>query len=271
MPPIDSPRAVHLDGDALLRAMDFNCWEMFRETVRQGRGGELFETPHYYLGYAPHGTLFHNMVMVRGRVDLDAVFDDVRRFYGGRGAPYSVWLRAHADQDTETALRARGFELFTSMPGMALLADPGTQCAPPDLIIRPVVDDAGRADYAGVSAAAYATYGAPAEHTEDVFAFVDSVCAPHIQAFLGYRGERAVAGAIVYVSHGVAGIGWVGTLPDERGHGFAEAVTWAAIREGFRRGATVASLQASPMGRPIYERMGFITPTEYRVLFGIVE
>ena len=65
-----------------------------------------------------------------------------------------------------------------------------------------------------------------------------------------------------------AGIGWVGTVPEQRGHGYAEAVTWAAVREGFRRGAAFANLQASPMGRPIYERMGFITPTEYRVLFG---
>ncbi len=45
-----------------------------------------------------------------------------------------------------------------------------------------------------------------------------------------------------------------------------EAVTWAALREGFRRGGAFANLQASPMGRPIYERMGFITLTEYRVL-----
>src|SRR4051794_13054470 len=122
MPPTDSRAAVRYpEGDALLRAMDFNFWEMFRDNVRQGRGGELFETPQYYLGFGPHGTLFHNMVMVRGPVALDAVFADVRRFYGERAAPYSIWLRAHADQDTETALRARGFELFTSMPGMALL------------------------------------------------------------------------------------------------------------------------------------------------------
>src|SRR5258707_11255282 len=36
---------------SLLRAMDFNCWEMFRDTVRLGRGGELLETPQFYLGY----------------------------------------------------------------------------------------------------------------------------------------------------------------------------------------------------------------------------
>jgi len=31
-------------------------------------------------------------------------------------------------------------------------------------------------------------------------------------------------------------------------------------------GPFFANLQASPMGRPIYERMGFVTMTEYRVL-----
>ena len=247
--------------------MDLNCWEMFREVVRLGRGSELFETPHYYMGYAPHGSVFHNLVMLRDRVDLDALFPVVRRFYVERGAPFSIWTRAHADPDTEAALRARGFELFTSMPGMALLADPGTRCEPAGLEIRPARDDAGRRAYAHVAAGAYATYGAPPEYSDDAFALLESVCAPHIQGFVGYLGDQPVAAAALYVTHGVAGIGWVGTLPEQRGHGYAEAVTWSAIREGFRRGAAFANLQASPMGRPIYERMGFITATEYRVLF----
>jgi len=33
-------------------------------------------------------------------------------------------------------------------------------------------------------------------------------------------------------------------------------------------GAGLLVLIATPMGRPIYERMGFITPSEYRVLIG---
>ncbi len=261
---------VPTERAALLQAMDLNCWEMFRDMVRQGRDGEVFERPGYYLGFGPHGTLFHNMVMICDAVDLDAVFDDVRRFYGSRAAPYSLWVRAHADQAAEAALRARGFEVFTAMPGMALLGDPGTRVDPAGLAIRPAVDDAGRRDFARVTGAAYATYGAPVEYAEDTFASVTSVYAPHIQGFVGYLGEHPVATAAVYVTHGVAGIGWVGTIPEQRGHGYGEAVTWAAIREGFRRGASFANLQASPMGRPIYERMGFITPTEYRVLFGVV-
>jgi hypothetical protein len=153
------------------------------------------------------------------------------------------------------------------MPGMVLLRDPGTRCEPRELEIRPAVDDAGRRAYLHVTAAAYATYGAPAKYADDAFCALESVCAPHIQGFVGYRGGDPVAAAAVYVTHGVAGIGWVGTIPEQRGHGYAEAVTWTAIREGFRRGGAFANLQASPMGRPIYERMGFITPTEYRVLF----
>jgi len=271
MAPHDSGRSgLETDRGRLLHLMDLNCWEMFREIVRLGRGGELFETAQYYMGYAPHGTVFHNPVMLRDRVDLDALFPLVRRFYVERGTPFSIWTRAHADADTEAALRARGFELFTSMPGMALLADPGTRCEPAGLVIRPARDDAGRRAYAHVSGAAYATYSAPAEYNDDAFARLESVCAPHMQGFVGYLDDQPVAAAALYVTHGVAGIGWVGTVPEQRGHGYGEAVTWSAIREGFRRRATFANLQASPMGRPIYERMGFITVTEYRVLFGPV-
>lgn len=262
--------AVPAERAALLRAMDLNCWEMFREIVRGTRGGELLETPQYYLGYGPRGTLFHNMIMVRDAVGVDALFAAARRFYLERGAPFSIWLRAHADAALEAELQTRGFELFTTMPGMALLGDPGTRCEPPGLEIRPAIDDRGRRDYLHVTAAAYATYGAPPEYAEDAFASLASVCAPHVQGFVGYDDGAPAAAAAVYVTHGVAGIGWVGTLPERRNRGYAEAVTWAAIREGFRRGAAFANLQASPMGRPIYERMGFITPTEYRVLFGPV-
>ena len=259
---------VPAERDRLLRAMDLNYWEMFREIVRLSRGAELLETPQYYMGYTPRGTLFHNLVMLRDAVEIDALFAAARRFYLDRGAPFSIWTRAHADAELEAALRERGFQLFTAMPGMALLGDPGTRCEPPGLKIRPTVDDAGRRDYLTVTAAAYATYGAPPEYAEDAFVSLESVCAPHIQGFVGYVAGAPVAAAAVYVTHGVAGIGWVGTLPQQRGHGYAEAVTWAAVREGFRRGAAFANLQASPMGRPVYERMGFITPTEYRVLFG---
>jgi len=253
---------------ALLRRMDLNMWEMFRDIVRLGREGEIRETPGVTMCASPHGTSFYNMAMVRDAVDPDALLEKVRDFYVGPGRPFSVWTRAHADQALEAALQERGFMQLVAMPGMALLGDPGTHCDPPGLEIRPAVDDQGRRDYLRVTAEAYATFQQPTALTEDAFAALESVCAPHIQGFVGYVDGAAVAAAATYVTHGVAGIGWVGTVSGQRGHRYGEAVTWAAVREGFRRGATFANLQASPMGRPVYERMGFITPTEYRVWVG---
>ena len=259
---------VPADRTALLRLMDLNMWEMFREIVRLGRGGELVETSAYTMAVSPNGNFFHNMVMIRDAVEIGPLLAAVQDLYGSRNRPFSIWTRPHADQAIEAALRERGFMQIVAMPAMALLGDPGTRCEPEGLEIRPVTDDQGRCDYLEVTAEAYAVYQQPRPLTEDAFAALASVCSPHIQGFVGYVGGAPAAAAAVYMTHGVAGIGWVGTLSAHRGHRYAEAVTWAAVREGFRRGALLASLQASPMGRPVYERMGFITPSEYRVLVG---
>lgn len=261
---LDAPEA----RAALLRAMDLNCWELYREVTRGSRGGEVLDTPDYALLHSPRGTPFHNAMLVRAPLDLATVQAATGDFHLRRGATPTVWLRAHADQPLEAALRAAGWATFTTMPGMALLGDPGTRCAPDGLRVRAVRDDAGRDAFRQVSAEAYAVYGAPPEYADDAFARLESLCAPHVQGFVGWHDGLPVAAAALYLSHGVAGIGWVGCVPAARGQRFAEAVTWAAIREGFRRGAGFANLQASPMGRPVYERMGFATPTEYRVLIG---
>jgi ketosteroid isomerase-like protein len=260
--------AVPADREELLRRMDLNMWEMFREIVRGAPDGEILDGPRFTMARSRLGTFFDNMVMVRAPVELDEVLAGVREFYVTRNLPFSIWTRAHADAALEGALEARGFTRPIQMPGMALLGDPGTLCAPPGLEIRPATDDAGRRDFLAVTAEAYAIYGRPRETTEWAFAALASVCAPHLQGFVGYLGEEPVAAAAVYVTHGVAGIGWVGTVTAHRGRRHAEAVTWAAVREGFRRGGAFANLQASPMGRPVYERMGFTTPTEYRVWVG---
>ncbi len=263
---VDRAFGVPADRDSLLHLMDLNLWEMFRDGARVGRGSELFETSQFWMAYCPRGTTFHNMVMVRDSVDVTELLRAAEKFYAPRTSTYSIWIRNHADTDLEVQLREKGFTDFTSMPGMVLLSDPGTQCAPADLDVRTVVDDKGRCDFRDVVADAYLTYGAPPAYAEDAFFRLESVCAPHLQAFVGYLDDTPVAGAAVYVTHSVAGIGWVGTRSDQRRRGYAEAVTWAAIREGFRRGATFANLQASPMGEPVYTRMGFITPTQYRAL-----
>ena len=174
------------------------------------------------------------------------------------------------DRQAPAAGLCDGVEAFFGRDVYEVGAGPGTRCEPPGLQVRRVRDDQGRRDYLEVTAEAYATFQQPREMTEETFAALESLRAPHIQGFVGYLDGAPVAAAALYLTHGVAGIGWVGTVSAHRGHRYAEAVTWAAVREGFKRGAIFANLQASPLGRPVYERMGFITPTRYHVLVGTV-
>jgi hypothetical protein len=176
-----------------------------------------------------------------------------------------VWTREHADAPLDAELLRLGFHEIHREPGMVFL--PGAAPAPPsplDVDVRPVVDDRGRADYGRIMARSFGVYGAPEDSTEEHFAALASVHGPDVQAYLAYRDGRAVAGAILYMADGVGGIGWVGTVPEEFHRGYGRSVTWTTVEEGIRRGARFMNLQASPMGEPMYRRMGFVVPTHYR-------
>jgi GNAT superfamily N-acetyltransferase len=82
------------------------------------------------------------------------------------------------------------------------------------------------------------------------------------RVWVGRVDGRAVTTAAAYISDGYVGLYAVATTPDARGRGCGEAVTWAAT---LCRPELSATLQASPMGRPIYERMGYRTIAEFTV------
>jgi len=88
---------------------------------------------------------------------------------------------------------------------------------------------------------------------------------PGLSLYLGrYRGEPVSLGALI-VAHGVAGVAYIGTVEGFRRRGFAEAVVWQIVSDGRREGCDVAYLWATPMGRPVYEKMGFHRLLDYHI------
>jgi ribosomal protein S18 acetylase RimI-like enzyme len=247
--------------------MDLNYFEMNREHTRHTEGGEVTDLESMTCVWMPHGEPIHNMALVRGPIDLATLDRTTDQCYRKKGRHFSLFLRAHADHELEAALEGSSrYRYVFSTPGMALLPEAWRSASVlPDLAIRPVQTQAECIAYGALMAEAYSVYGISRDAVRPFFTRTESLASPNVQGFLGYVDERPVTGAILYASHGVAGVGWVGTHPEFFGRRYAEAVTAAVVEEGFRRGLTAASLQASPMGRPVYARMGFETPTEYKM------
>jgi GNAT superfamily N-acetyltransferase len=85
---------------------------------------------------------------------------------------------------------------------------------------------------------------------------------PGIHAFVGHLGGAPIATSVSARTGDTVGIYSVATAPAARGRGVGTAMTWHLLRDA-DPGWTLAVLQASDMGRSIYERMGFTLVREY--------
>jgi hypothetical protein len=81
--------------------------------------------------------------------------------------------------------------------------------------------------------------------------------------YVGYVGGKPAATSMRITTGDVAGIYTVSTLPEFRRRGFGQSMTWRAVADGRRAKCRLSCLQASKMGRPIYERMGYHVVEEY--------
>jgi GNAT superfamily N-acetyltransferase len=75
--------------------------------------------------------------------------------------------------------------------------------------------------------------------------------------YIAYRGSEAVGCAALFLTDGVAGLYYVGTLPSHRGKGIGSALTMHCLNNARNLRCKRAVLRASESGERIYMRMGF--------------
>lgn len=187
-------------------------------------------------------------------------------FFGGLARGFSVKVRdTGADDDLRDACQAAGLEQFgTPVPQMLVRSPLPDHTGVDGVVLERVDDDAGVADFVAVNAEAYATYGMPAEVLPELFDRASALAEdPAAHVVVARRDGAAVATAMMFESDGVASVQWVGTVPSARGSGLGALVTTQVTNSAFERGASSCTLQASPMGEPIYRSLGYATVYRY--------
>ena len=191
--------------------------------------------------------------------DADAFIGATMDRLHALGVPFNWWVMpSSTPADLAARLEQRGLIADDAWPGMALrVAELVEPPAVPDLDIRRVTTDDDLSVYIGIVAPLLS----PSPSFTDLLlraartiGFAADVPEEH---FVGYRDGLPVATVSLVTAGGAAGIYNVATIEAARGRGIGAAVTAAAVRHGAARGFTIATLQASSMGRRVYERLGF--------------
>lgn len=254
-----------MSDSCLLERADLNLIEFNRESARSTAGGVVHEEAGLVFFLPGHRFPVGTTGVFRAdpRVSAGEVLERSRAFFEPRGQGWTYCLMAHRDADLAEALEHSGVSQFGDSPGMILDAPLPETELPAGVTMERVSGEGPAREYADVVGAAFATYGMPIKVASKQFADHRFFDQPHVAAYLARIGGAPAAGAMVIVTHGVAGIYWVGTTPEARGRGLAAACTRVAGNAGFAMGATAAALQASVMGEPIYLRMGYREVTRY--------
>lgn len=178
--------------------------------------------------------------------------------------PFTVWAAAEDERALrrlQPAFEREGFRIAEKETGMALPLDRWTPSAPvPEgLRIEPVGNALGLAAFAEVMAA---NWTPPDEAVKRFYKLAESVLLRGIvpmRLFVAFAGDVPVASGELFLSGGdnIAGLHMISTREAFRRRGVGGAVTEALLRAGQAAGASLAVLQASEEGEPVYRRIGF--------------
>jgi GNAT superfamily N-acetyltransferase len=190
-----------------------------------------------------------NSVIYDDPAALEPALDELGDGYDQAGVvAWTVWVPEH---DRATAeLLARRDHVLDATPA-AMVCDPGEVDAPEPGTLE-LLPDPSFADVAALNDLAYgysdqpfhrALGDAPADGTHLYVACV----------------EGHPAACLVAEDHHEAdcGIYWVATLPQARGRGLATALMREALADAHERGRRTSTLQATKLGQPVYERVGY--------------
>jgi len=181
---------------------------------------------------------------------------EIKQFYGG--TPHTLWISS-TDTETKNLVLHSGYTHTATYPIM--IADLATmQFAPARDGIT--IKQLGKApqeleEWLDVLATAYKLN--KNEFRKLIEYFRSTPGWNKIQFFVAYLNGVAAATSMTIARGDIAGLHWVGTIPEFRGNGLGNLVSSYPFQKLAIEGIKQAVLLASDMGKPMYEKIGFKT------------
>jgi ribosomal protein S18 acetylase RimI-like enzyme len=183
-------------------------------------------------------------------------------FVAGSGGPSLIWSFWPTSDDVAAAFADQG---FTEVPGPPVMHRPAGAppiAYPPELDIVEVHDDATVLDFERTVVEAYPVPELQPFQPGRIVS-PEALGGP-LRLWVGYVDDTPVTTAVAYVGFDVVGVYFIATLPEARGRGYGTAMTDLAARAAPELPAV---LQSSDLGRPVYERLGFVVEGVCRMWF----
>lgn len=192
---------------------------------------------------------FANLVVTHGALDVATATE----IDAAMESPHVIFSPTRSDD-----LRPLGYELMGHPPLMFRPAgDPGR--LPEGIAIQELAEPGELDRWRDTMVAAY-----PMQGLDGVRWLGGGAVGGAFRFFLAERDGSPIATAAACVAAGVNLVTFVATMPEARGQGIGEAITWRAT---LADPTFPAMLIASDPGRPVYERMGYHALTRWTLWY----
>jgi len=238
-----------MDHDEAIELQRRGLDAFLRLIATAAEGSRLAEYPGVVAALVPASPRrsFPNSVVYRSAEELAAALDPLAAEYrhAGVGA-WTVWV-PEGDRTAVRLLEAAGHRLDAAPAAMAIeLSDlPDPDPADLDWDAGATADEIGR-----INDLAYG-------YDQGFAAAFTRVSDPALHAYRARVDGETVSVAGVLDVDDDALLTFVATDPAHRGRGLARLLSHVGVAEARDRGRITSSLQASPLGRPVYERLGY--------------
>jgi ribosomal protein S18 acetylase RimI-like enzyme len=189
-----------------------------------------------------------NAVLYCNAEGLEAAYDEVAAAYDEIGAKWTVWVRP-GDEAAARLLEGRGHYLDAQPMAMGRRLD-GVERPPADALADWTAE--GSVVEVGELNDRSYTFG-----TDSFSRALKTLPQGAAHVYIARDGGRAI-GCLLIVDHeGNSEVQMVAVVPEARGKGITGKLLRHALADAAERGNETSTLIATPLGYPVYERVGF--------------